>query len=64
MAQQESFLGTVRKKIHSIYIIIQLLGFDNIPPIYAWQLRSVLLNRLQLNRIPSRKTQLFPTSSW
>ena len=64
MAQQQSVLGTVRKQIHSVYMIIQLPGFDNIPPINAWQLLSVLLNRLQLNRIPPRKTQLFPTSSW
>ena len=64
MAQQQSFLDTVRKQIHSIYMIIQLLEFDNIPAINTWQLLSVLLNRLQLNRIPPRKTALFPTSSW
>ena len=33
MAQQQSFIGTVRKQIHSVYTIIQLLVFDNIPPI-------------------------------
>ena len=33
MAQQQSFLVTVRKQIHSVYTIIQLLVFDNIPPI-------------------------------
>ena len=37
MAQQQSFLGSVRKQMHSVYTIIQLLVFDNCPPINVWQ---------------------------
>ena len=49
MVQQQSFLGTVRKQIHSICTIIQLLVFDNIPPIIdcACQLIERPGNRLQ-----------------
>ena len=33
MTHQQSFLGTVHKQIDSVYTIIQLPVFDNIPPI-------------------------------
>ena len=54
MAQQQSFPSTVRKQIHSVYTIIQLLVFDNIPPINVWQF-FVLLALLQLSNVSSRQ---------
>ena len=37
MAQQQSFLGTVRKQMHSVYTITRLLIVDHCTPITVWQ---------------------------
>ena len=49
MAEQQSFLGIVRKQMHSVCTIIQLLVFDNCPPINVWQF--FLFDWLQLSNV-------------
>ena len=56
MARQQSFLGTVRKQIHSVYTILQLLVFDNCNSINGWQF---VLTLLQLSNVSLSKHDCF-----